>query len=147
MKFSGENVISGKEARLFLDGEEVAYAKSYEAIIEKTKAEIPILGRRFKGHKTSGVSGTGTLTLYKVTSKFSRMMLEYIRTGRDVYFTLQSVLDDKGADRGTERVTLYHCNMDSVKIGQLDAEADALEEEIPFTFEGADLPESLRDNF
>jgi hypothetical protein len=146
MVFRAKNAINGKEARLFMDGEEIAYAKVFEATIEKGKAEIPILGRRMTGHKSTGANGTGTLTLYKVTSKFNRMMLNYIKTGEDSYFTLQGVLDDKGSGRGTERVTLYDCNIDSVKFGQFDVDSEGLEEEVPFTFEDADLPESLRDD-
>lgn len=146
MAFRAQNAISGKEARLFVDGEEIAYAKSFEATIEKSKSEVPILGRRMTGHKSNGASGSGTMTLYKVTSKFNRMMLNYIKTGEDVYFTIQGVLDDKGSGRGTERVTLYHCNIDSVKFGQFDVESEALEEEIPFTFEDCDLPESLTED-
>lgn len=141
------NTINGKEGRLFLDGEEVAQIKKLEATIEKNKAEVPIMGRRWIGRKTSGLNGTGTLTLYKVTSKFQKMMLQYAQTGEDVYFTLQSVLDDKGAQRGIERVTLYDVNIDSVTIAQLDVETESLEEEVPFTFEGADLPETLADSF
>ena len=64
-----------------------------------------------------------------------------------MYFTLQSVLDDKGAQRGIERVTLHDVNIDSVLIAQLDVEIESLEEEVPFTFEGADLPETLADSF
>lgn len=145
MAFRAENTINGREARLFVEGEEIAYAKSFEANIEKNKTEVNLLGRRMTGHKTTGVSGSGTLTLYKVTSKFSRMMLDYVKNGNDVYFTIQGVLDDPGANRGLERVTLYHCNIDSVKIGQFDVEAEALEEEVPFTFEDCDLPDQLNE--
>ncbi|MGC5326434.1 phage tail tube protein [Brevibacillus sp. SYSU BS000544] len=146
-KFRAENTINGKEARLFLNGEEIAYAKSFEANIEKNKADVQVLGNRWMGKKTTGLSGSGTITLYKVTSKFTQMILEYAKTGKDVYFTLQGVLDDAGSGRGTERVTLLNCNIDSVKIGQFDVEAEALEEEVPFTFEGAELPEALKETF
>lgn len=146
-RMRSQDAISGKEGRLFINGEEVAYIKNFEAIIEKQKAEIPIMGRRMTGHKSTGASGTGTATFYKVTSKFVRIMLEYIKTGVDEYFTIEAVLDDKGSRRGVERVTIYDVNFDSTKIAGMDVEAEALEEEIPFTFEDMDLPESLRDDF
>ncbi|MGG3006193.1 phage tail tube protein, partial [Geobacillus stearothermophilus] len=73
--------------------------------------------------------------------------VDYIKTGEDKYFTFQGVLDDKSSGRGTERVTLYDVNFDSVKVAGLDVDSEALEEEIPFTFEDADLPEALRDDF
>ncbi|MDO7787125.1 phage tail tube protein [Desulforamulus aquiferis] len=143
MTFLAENTISGKEGRLFLDGEEMANVKKMEATIEKEKTEKKIMGRRWISNKTIGLKGTGTMTLYKATSKFIKAILEYAKTGKDVYFTAQSVLDDKGAERGTERVTLYRINFDSTIIAQLDVDSEGLEEELPFTFEGADLPEEL----
>lgn len=147
MSFHAKNTISGKEGRLFLDGEEMAYIKSLEANIEKQKSEVNIMGRRMTGHKTTGASGTGTATFYKVTSRFARIMMNYVKKGEDPYFTLQAVLDDKSSGRGTERVTLFDVNFDSAKIAGLDVDSEALEEEVPFTFEDFDIPESLSDSF
>ena len=147
MSFRAQNTISGKEGRLFLDGEELAYIKVFEANIEKNKSEVNIMGRRMTGHKTTGASGTGTATFYKVTSKFVRLIADYVKTGVDPYFTLQSVLDDKSSGRGTERVTLFDVNFDSAKVASLDVDSEALEEEVPFTFEDIDVPEELSDTF
>ncbi|WP_153732557.1 phage tail tube protein [Sporosarcina obsidiansis] len=141
------HTISGKEGRLFLDGEELAYIKEFEATVEKNKTEVPIMGRRMQGHKTIGASGTGTATFYKVTSKFVRIMMDYVKGGADPYFTFQSVLDDAGSGRGVERVTLYDVNFDSTKVASLNAEGEPVEEEIPFTFEDIDMPEELEENF
>ncbi|WP_309087206.1 phage tail tube protein [Domibacillus sp.] len=147
MAFRSGNTISGKEGRIYLDGEELAYAKSFEANLEKNKTEVSVLGRRMTGHKTIGASGSGTLVVYKVTSKFVRLMAAYVNKGEDAYFTFQEVLDDKSSGRGTERVTLYDVNFDSAKVAGLNAEGEVLEEELPFTWEGIDLPEELRDDF
>ncbi len=142
-----QNTINGKEGRLFLDGVEMAHIKTVEATIEKEKAEVNIMGRRMQGHKTTGASGEGTLTFYKVTSQFIKIMMDYLHNGEDAYFTLQSVLDDKNSGRGTERVTLFDVNISSVSVMSLDVDAEALEEEVPFTFEDIDLPESLQEGF
>lgn len=147
MALRSRDIISGKEGRLFLDGEEILEIKTFTATVEKEKESIPIMGRRFAGHKTSGVSGSGDATLHKVTSRFARLMKEYVDTGRDAYFTLQAVLDDKTSGRGRERVVLYEVNFDSVQIANLDVDSAALEESVPFTFEGFDLPETLRSTF
>lgn len=147
MSFRAQNTISGKEGRVFLDGEELAYIKVFEADIEKNKSEVNIMGRRMTGHKTTGATGTGTATFYKVTSKFVRLIAEYVKTGVDPYFTMQSVLDDKSSGRGVERVTLFDVNFDSGKVGNLDVDSEALEEEVPFTFEDIDLPEELLETF
>ena len=122
MALRSGNTISGKEGRLYLDGEEMAYVKSFEATLEKNKVEVPLLGRRVVGHKTVGASGAGNLVIYKVTSKFTKLAINYIKTGEDPYFTFQEVLDDKSSKTGTERVTIYDVNFDSTKIAELNAE-------------------------
>ncbi|CAC96510.1 TPA: phage tail tube protein [Listeria monocytogenes] len=147
MSFKAQNTISGKEGGLFIDGLEVAEVKTCEANIEKNKAEVNVMGRRMTGSKTTGAKGSGTLTLYKVTSRFVKMMLDYVKTGKDPYFTVQTYIADASSGRGTERITLLDVNIDSAKIVGLDVDSEALEEEIPFTFEDFDVPESLRSDF
>jgi hypothetical protein len=147
MSFRGRNAINGKEGKLFLEGEELAHIKNFEATVEKEKEEVPVMGRRMMGHKASGGTGTGTATFHKVTSRFIQIMKEYMNTGVDPYFTMQSVLDDPTSGRGTERVTLYDVNFDSVDVAKLDVETTALEEEVPFTFEDFDVPDALKDSF
>lgn len=97
MALKAQNTISGKEGRLFLDGEEMAHIKTFEANVEKNKSEVNIMGRRMTGHKTTGANGTGTATFYKVTSKFVLLMMDYVKKGSDPYFTLQAVLDDQSS--------------------------------------------------
>ena len=147
MALKAQNTISGKEGRLFLDGQEMAHIKTFEANVEKNKAEVNIMGRRMTGHKTTGANGTGTATFYKGTSQFVTLMMNYVKKGDEPYFTLQAVLDDQSSGRGTERVTLYDVNFDSAKIAGLDVDSEALEEEVPFTFEDFDVPEKLKDTF
>lgn len=106
-----------------------------------------LMGRRMTGHKTTGANGTGTATFYKETSQFVLIMMDYVKKGSDPYFTLQAVLDDASSGRGTERVTLYDVNFDSAKIAGLDVDSEALEEEVPFTFEDFDVPEQLKSTF
>ncbi len=54
MALKAQNTISGKEGRLFLDGEEMAHIKTFEANVEKNKSEVNIMGRRMTGIKQQG---------------------------------------------------------------------------------------------
>lgn len=90
MALKAQNTISGKEGRLFLDGEEMAHIKTFEANVEKNKSEVNIMGRRMTGHKTTGANGTGTATFYKVTSKFVILMMDYVK--KAVILTLRCKL-------------------------------------------------------
>jgi len=105
MAFKAQNTISGKEGRLFLDGEELAFIKTFEANVEKNKAEVNVMGRRMTGHKTTGANGKGTATFYKVTSRFVHLMLNYVKKGEDPYFTLQAVLDDQNLPAAEQNVS------------------------------------------
>jgi len=139
-----EDAISGKQGKAFvtINGrvEELFYAKTVEATIEKTKADVPILGKTNVGKKAAGWSGTGTLTIYYFTSMFRALMLEYIKTGKDFYFDLQIVNEDPASTVGKQTSVLKDCNLDSVVAAAFDATSDdPLEEELPFTFDDFDL--------
>ncbi|MGO4374455.1 phage tail tube protein [Paenibacillus sp. 2TAB19] len=137
------DTISGQEGRAYatINGqtEEMFYIKTLEASIEKTKAEIKTLGHRGLQHKATGWSGTGSMTIYYVTTKFRQMMLDYVKTGIDSYFDVVIVNEDPASSIGKQTVTLYNVNLNKVIIGKLDTESEALEEELEFTFEGVDI--------
>ena len=133
------NTISGQEGRAYatISGEvhEMFYVKKLEAKVEKEKAEIKTLGRRGTQHKAKGWKGTGSMTIYYVTSRFRELMLDYIRTGRDTYFDIMVVNEDPSSTIGNQTVVVQGVSLDSVVMASLDTEAEALEEEIAFTFE------------
>lgn len=137
------DVISGQEAKAQanINGEivELFDAKSIEAIATKRKTEIRTLGKRGTQNKTVGWSGTGTLTAYYVSSRFRKLMLDYIKTGKDLYFTLIVVNRDPTSTIGTQTVALYNCNLDATTLAKFDTEADALDESMTFTFDDAEM--------
>lgn len=147
MTMKGRDTLSAREATAFavIDGnvEELFYAKKIEAKAEKQKVEIKVMGRRATGSKTIGWKGTGTLTIYYVTSLFRRLMLEYIKTGRDIYFDLQITNHDPASPFGREVKALKDVNIDSVIFGAFDMDGEELEEEVPFTFEDVELLEEF----
>ena len=149
MAFFRENdAISGKQARAYatINGrvEELFYARSLEATIEKNKVDVPVLGKTNTPQRSAGWSGSGTLTIYYVTSLFRRLMLDYVKTGRDFYFDLQVVNEDPQSAAGKQTVILRNCNLDSISAAQFDATSDdMLEEELPFTFSDYDLLEQF----
>jgi hypothetical protein len=145
MAFLNErDTINGKQAKAYatINGrvEELFYAKSLEATIEKNKADVPTLGRTNVGKKTASWSGTGSMTIYYLTSLFRELTLEYINTGRDFYFDLQVVNGDPSSGAGKQTVVLKNCNLDSVIAAKFDATSDdMLDEEVSFTFDGYDI--------
>ncbi|WP_068773455.1 phage tail tube protein [Paenibacillus sp. FJAT-26967] len=143
----GNDTISGQEGRAYatIDGkvEEMFYIKSLEATAEKQKSEVRTLGRRGTQHKAAGWSGSGSMTIYYVTSRFRKLMYDYIKTGKDTYFDIMVTNEDPSSTIGTQTVTLLGVNLDSVMMASLNTESEALEEDIEFTFEDVQIPDSF----
>lgn len=144
-----KDVISARLASAFVTvGTErflLFQAKKLEAKFEKTKSEVDILGRVSKGHKSTGGNGTGSMTIYKNTSRFTKMMKSYKDTGADLYFDLQVTLNDPTSDAGEETVILKDCNLDSIVIASFDASGEWLEQDVDFTFEDWEMPTEFKD--
>lgn len=143
------DVISGQEAtaQAIIDGEivDLFMAKSIEATFTKRKSEVRTLGKRGTQNKTTGWTGTGTLTVYYVSSVFREMALDYIKSGKDLYFTLVVVNRDPTSTIGTQTMALYNCNLDATTLAKFDTEADALDESMSFTFDDAEMLQGFTD--
>lgn len=141
------DTISGQEGRAYatINGqvEEMFYIKSLEATIEKQKTEVRALGKRGTQHKATGWTGSGTMTIYYVTTLFRQLMLDYIKNGRDVYFDVTIVNEDPTSSIGRQTVVLRGVNLDSVVAAKLDTEAEVLDEDVDFTFDDVDILDSF----
>ena len=142
------DTISGREGRAYakINGnkEELFFAKSVEASVEKSKSEVKAIGKRMTGHKTTGANGTGSMTLYYLTPLLRQMLKEWKDTGVDVYFDLVVENDDPASSAGKQSILLMGCNLDSVVLTKLDGDSDdPLEEDADFTFEDFDILEAF----
>ena len=142
------DTISGQEATATIlvrnpDGtnsvETMFWAKNLEASAEIEKTEIFTLGKRGAQNKPNGWKGSGSMTIYYVTSLFRRMMLNYIRTGVFSYFDLTVTNNDPASSIGSQTVVLKNCCLDSVILAKFDVESEAMDENISFTFDDVDI--------
>ena len=119
-------------------------AINLEANFEKTKSEVPILGKTGRGHKSTGWNGTGSATFHYNTSIFRQMMEDFKNTGNDVYFDIQITNDDPTSAAGRQTVVLVGCNIDGGVLAKFDADNDDyLDEDMDFTFEDFKIPEKF----
>lgn len=118
-------------------------AIDFEANFEKTKNEIPILGKTGMGNKSTGWKGTGSATFHYNTSIFREMMLNYKNTGEDVYFEIQVTNEDPTSAAGRQTVVFVDCNIDGGILAKFDANGEYLDEEMDFTFEDFKMPETF----
>ena len=147
MYLKAGDIISGQEGRVTatIDGnvELLAYVKSVEATFEKQKSEINTLGHRGTQHKTTGWSGSGSMTLYYVTSLFRQLAAKYAETGKDTFFDLTIENNDPTSSVGRQTVVLYNCNVDSTILAKLDVDNTELDEDMDFTFDDFEVLDSF----
>ena len=81
LTMNAKDAVSASLAECFVTIEGNRYnfmqAINLEASIEKTKSEIPILGRTGKGNKTTGWKGSGSATFHYNTSIFRQLLYRY----------------------------------------------------------------------
>lgn len=116
---------------------------NFEAKLEKTKTEVPILGRTGTGNKSVGWKGTGSATMHYNQSVIRQMMVDFKDTGEDVYFDIQVTNDDPSSDAGRQTLIFLDCNIDGGILAKFDADGEYLDEEVDFTFEDFKMPEKF----
>ena len=141
------DIISGQEgkATATIDGvvEVMAYVKNFEATFEKQKSEIKTLGHRGTQHKTTGWNGTGSMTLYYITSRFRELAHKYAKEGVDTNFDITIVNDDPTSTVGNQTVAFYGVNLDSTILAKLDVDNTELDEDVDFTFDDFEILNSF----
>ncbi len=141
------NAVSGSLAQCYITIDDKRYnfmqAINLEASVERTKMEVPILGKTGRGNKATGWKGTGNATFHLNTSIFRQIMQKYKNTGSDIYFDIQVTNEDPTSEVGSQTIILKDCNVDSSVIAKFDADADYLEENMEFTFEDWEIPQTF----
>lgn len=143
------DAISGQEGMAYIeiDGQNkpLFHLKTLEATMEKEKSDFKSLGKRVTQHKTTGVNGTGSMTLYAGTPLFLQMADEYVNKGIDKFFTIRVVNEDPSSSVGRQAVLLTDVNLDSWPIANLDVDSEYLEFDTDFTFDGFTPLEVFKD--
>lgn len=143
------NAVSAKMAECYItiDGNRYNFmsAINVKVTFEKTKVEVPILGRPNKGNKSVGSAISGSAEFHLNTSIWRELAYRFQETGEDIYFEMQITNEDLTAsDIGRQTIILYDCNFDSITLAAFDADSDDfLTESIDFTAERFEIPEKF----
>lgn len=133
------DVISCKEAEAYFTINDQRFhamnLTKLEATVEKDKAEVPLLGRRMRAHKSVGMIGKFSATMHWMSSRFQREIEKYKNGDADVYFMIQGTISDSTSATGTQTVILYSCNLDDTPLMAFDADGETLEMELQGTFD------------
>lgn len=144
---NAKDTLSAKLAECFVTIGKNRYnfmqAINFEANFERTKTEVPILGKTGMGNKSTGWKGTGSATFHYNSSIFRQIMLQYKDTGEDVYFEIQVTNEDPTSAAGRQTVVFLGCNIDGGILAKFDADGEYLDEDMDFTFEDFKMPETF----
>lgn len=141
----GRDAISARLAECFVtvNGNRYNFMQmiDFEGKIDKTKMEVPILGKTGAGNKAAGWKGTFKGTAHYNQSIMRQMLIDYKNTGEDMYFEIQVTNEDPTAAVGRQTVIFMDCNLDGGVLAKFDADGEYLDEEISGTFEDFSMPE------
>ena len=121
------DALNGKEGRAFctINGRQV---EMFE------ESDFKVVGTRLVQKKTTGISLTGSMTLYYGTPEFRELVQAYIKTGDLPYFTMQITNDDPASTVGVQTIAIYNVKLTSGVLALLDADSDFLTEDVSFSF-------------
>lgn len=133
-----KDALSGKAGRAFavIDRRNVEMfgLKKLQVDAEFQESDFKVVGTNLIQKKTSGITLTGSMTVYYGTPEFLNMVKTYLKTGKLPYFTIQVTNDDGGSSVGTQTVVLYNVKLQKLPIALLDADAEHLTMDISFSF-------------
>ena len=148
VSMKAKDAISAKMAECFITiyGNRYNFMQmiDFEGKFEKSKTEVPILGKTGTGNKATGWKGSFSGTAHYNQSIFRQALLAYKDTGEDVYFEIQITNDDPTSSAGRQTVVFIDCNIDGGILAKFDADGEYLDEDIEGTFEDFKMPESFK---
>ncbi len=132
------DALNGKSGSglMTIDGEnhEMFGLKKFQSDAEFQESDFKVVGTTLVQKKTTGVSLTGSMTIYYGTPYFLKLLQQYLKTGKLPYFTIQITNDDPSTSVGTQTVVLCNVKLQKLPVALLDAEADFLEMEVSFSY-------------
>lgn len=139
--YTPDRVINGTFGEVWVDNDYMAEATALEAKMKLDTSEVNMTRTLRKGYKVTGISGSGTLKLNKVTSYFIKKISDNLKAGKATRATIITNLEDPEAF-GAERIALNDCVFTELTLA--DWEAGKLgEESIPFSFSDFEVLESI----
>lgn len=125
----------------------MAMAKNLEVKANIETREVTKLGTNVKGHKAGLVTYSGTMSIYKCSEIFDKVVAEYTRTGVMPLFDVQAYNEDPAAaDLGRSIKDYNDCILDGdVLLSIANSEGGSIEQEINFFADSVTVPEYLID--
>lgn len=139
-------------AIITIDGvnRELFEISSLRAQLDMVVQEKRMLGHRMTQHKVTGVTGTGSATLYFMNSEQLNLAIKYIKNGTRGNIKLKVKNNDPQSTIGEQEVVLSNVIFNTIPVTALEESDDPVTFDSDFTFdeinvlETFDLPDNYR---
>ena len=108
-------VMNGTYGELWVNGQYMAEVTSFSAKVSATYEDIKRVRNLMPGKKITGLSGSVSFKICKVSSMMGKLLTDAWKTGKSPEITVIGKLGDPSA-LGSERVALYHCRFDEATL-------------------------------
>ncbi|BAK46140.1 hypothetical protein CXIVA_01730 [Clostridium sp. SY8519] len=107
------------------------FVHKFEVNANISTEKVPVLGKRIQGRKPTNMEIKLTMTIYKSTTYFDDMVLQYKDTGYLPRMDVEVMANDPTTSIGTDRKIYNDCIIDGdVLLHALDAEGGVIDQEI-----------------
>ena len=89
--YTPDRVINGTFGEVWVDNDYMAEAIALEAKMKLDTSEVNMTRTLRKGYKVTGISGSGTLKLNKVTSYFIKKISDNLKAGKATRATIITI--------------------------------------------------------
>lgn len=125
---------------------DIFFARNFEGKVNMKTTAVPMLDRPMDGRKVEGAEGKFKLTIYRLTDKFSEMIMEYLKTGILPELELQVTEEDNATPLGRSTKIYRGCVIDGeVLLSVLDDTGGFIEQTIEGYYTDVAMPETYAD--
>lgn len=144
-----QDAVSANFAECFVTIDGTRYsmlmAKEFEGTASVNTAEVYKLGGVVVGHKAQTVALSFSMTIYKCTEIFDKVVEDFIKTGVMPTFDIQTSNDDPATTVGRSTKIYNNCILDGdVLLSMFNAEGDFVEQSIEGYCDSFTRPEQYR---
>lgn len=143
MAMDESRIINGTYGEVWNEGKWLTNITSAEATIDISKEEITRAGTRWVGHKVTAVSGSGSMTGYKITTEWAEKIAGVLKDRGKPFITELIIKLDDPESFGAMRARLSGVSFDRIDIVNYEV-GSLVEEELPFTFTGFEFLDKIK---
>jgi hypothetical protein len=134
-------VLKGKDGRIWMNDDKQGICNSVEIKVNLEYEELDIPGEALKQHLYMGGSGEGTMSGYKIDSRFILLLAEGVKTGNMPQVKIVAKLANQ-TGTAAQIIAIEDVQFNELMLAQYE-QGSTTEEEVSFTFGDFDIIDTI----